>query len=75
MNRDWRAYFNIDELDKAYEAVEIENRDIPEEDSADFGSDSNPSDDNLDAEEIFEKVYELPATKAEKQLNDRQLEI
>lgn len=63
MSRDWRNYFNPDELDKAFQAVEIENRDIPEEASEDGGSNSDPSDDNLDQDEIYEKVYELPQDK------------
>jgi len=33
--------------------VEIEKRDIPEEDSSDAGSNSNPSDDNFDPDEIY----------------------
>ena len=41
--------------------MELENRDIPEEDTEDSGSDSDPSDDNLAQEEMFERVYELPA--------------
>lgn len=60
MSRDWRSYFNQDELEKAFQVVEIQNEDIPEEDSQDIGSDSNPSDDNLSEAEIYEKVYELP---------------
>ena len=61
MSRDWRSYFNQDELEKAFQVVEIQNEDIPEEDSQDEGSDSNPSDDNLSEAEIYEKVYELPS--------------
>ena len=60
MSRYWRSYFNQDELEKAFQVVEIQNEDIPEEDSQDEGSDSNPSDDNLSEAEIYEKVYELP---------------
>ena len=60
LSRDWRSYFNQDELEKAFQVVEIQNEDIPEEDSQDIGSDSNPSDDNLSEAEIYEKVYELP---------------
>ena len=54
ISRDWRAYFNQDELEKAFQAVEIENRDIPEEASEDGGSNSDPSDDNLEEDEIYE---------------------
>ena len=54
---DWRNYFNPDELDNAFQVVEIEKRDIPEENSEDGGSDSDPSDGNLDPEEIYSQVY------------------
>mgnify|MGYP006950307245 CR=1 FL=1 len=57
LSKDWRAYFNPDELDNAFQIVENENRDIPEEDSEDGGSNSDPSDDNLDPDELIEKVY------------------
>ena len=57
LSKDWRAYFNADELDNAFQIVENENRDIPEEDSEDGGSNSDPSDDNLDPDELIEKVY------------------
>lgn len=56
VNRDWRAYFHEEELETAFQAVEIEKRDIPEEDSS-CGSNSNPSEDNFDPDEIYEKVY------------------
>lgn len=61
--RDWRAYFNLDELDNAFQIVEVENRDIPEEESEDGGSNSDPSDDNLDPDELNEKVYQMPEDK------------
>lgn len=61
--RDWRAYFNLDELDNAFQIVEVENRDIPEEESNDGGSNSDPSDDNLDPDELNEKVYQMPEDK------------
>ena len=47
MNRDWRHFFEETELDKAFQRVEIEQREISEEGSS-AGSSSNPSDDNLD---------------------------
>lgn len=43
--------------------MEVENRDIPEEDSEDGGSNSEPSDDNLDPNELLERVYQLPEDK------------
>jgi len=70
-NRDWRAYFQQDELETAFQVVEIEKRDIPEEDSS-AGSNSDPSDDNLDPDEILQKVYNLPESKTQKILSEQQ---
>ena len=53
----------------------MENRDIPEEDSEDGGSDSDPSVDNLDNEEIFEKVYDLPTSKIQLREQEKQQSI
>ena len=47
MNRDWRHFFEETELDKAFQRVEVEQREISEEGSS-SGSTSNPSEDNLD---------------------------
>jgi hypothetical protein len=47
--------------------VEVENRDIIEENSS-AGSASDPSDDNLDPNEICEKVYLLPSNQTQKLL-------
>lgn len=57
VSRDWRTYFREEELESAFQAVEIEKRDIPEENSSDDGSNSDPSDDNFDPDEICQKVY------------------
>ena len=65
MNRDWRQYFQENELDNAFQKVEIERRDISEEGSS-AASTSNPSDDNLEPEEIYGKVYSLPPEKTNK---------
>ena len=65
MNRDWRQYFQENELDNAFQKVEIERRDISEEGSS-AASTSNPSDDNLEPEEIYNKVYSIPPDKASK---------
>lgn len=53
-------------MEVAYQRVEIEQKDISDEGSdnereggGDGGSDSNPSEDNFDDEEIFERVYGL----------------
>ena len=59
LTRDWRLYFQQKELDQAFQVVEIEKREISEEGSS-AESASNPSEDNLDQEEIYEKVYKLP---------------
>lgn len=53
---DWREYFKCEELDKAYHIVEVEKRDESENVSSD-GSNSNPSDDNFEAEEVYRDVY------------------
>lgn len=65
-SRDWRAYFKEEELETAFQAVEIEKRDIPEENSSDAGSASDPSLDNFDPDEICNKVYNLPESLASK---------
>lgn len=54
----WREFFNEIELDKAYQIVEVEQRDETDSQKQfSMGSDSDPSDDNLDVEEIYEDVY------------------
>jgi hypothetical protein len=55
--------------------VELENRDIPEEDTEDSGSDSDPSDDNLAQEEMFERVYELPAGGLGERAREREKQL
>lgn len=60
--RDWREYFEDTELDKAYQIVEVEQRDETDNDDegeASMGSNSDPSEDNLDAEEVYRDVYGL----------------
>lgn len=47
-------------MEKAFQVVEIEQRDIPEENSSDEGSCSNPSEGNFDTGEIYENVYCMP---------------
>lgn len=71
MNRDWRHYFQDQELDNAYQRVEIEKRDISEEGSDEGGSDSDPSEDNFDQNEILEKVYCLKEDNATKVIQER----
>ena len=71
VRRDWRAYFGQEELDTAFQVVEIEKRDIPEEHSSDAGSNSDPSDDNFDENEIYEKVYQLSKDKTIQIIQER----
>jgi hypothetical protein len=55
---DWREYFEDAELDKAYQIVEVEQRDETDAESeTSMGSNSNPSEDNFDEEEVYRKVY------------------
>ena len=53
---DWREYFEDTELDKAYQIVEVEQRDETDASSS-SGSNSNPSEDNFDEEEVYRNVY------------------
>lgn len=66
LNRDWRHYFQETELDRAFQRVEIEQQDISEEGTS-AGSSSNPSDDNLDQDDLITNVYNANAQK-QKQL-------
>lgn len=70
MNRDWRHYFKDNELDNAFQCVEIEQREISEEASS-AGSSSNPSEDNLDNEEIFGRVYGLNHKKQQQLIEQK----
>lgn len=70
MSRDWRHFFEENELDKAFQRVEIEQREISEEGSS-AGSTSNPSDGNLEQEELAENVYNLEEQKLKEQLQQR----
>jgi hypothetical protein len=55
---DWREYFEDAELDKAYQIVEVEQRDETDAESEkSMGSNSNPSEDNLEEEIVYRKVY------------------
>ena len=55
----WRDYFSIDELRKVYDMI-IEGEEPTEEEGGgenDSGSDSCPSDDNLNLEDLYNEVY------------------
>lgn len=56
---DWREFFEEQELDKAYQIVEVEQRDETDAGSSDedMGSNSDPSEDNLDQEEVYRELY------------------
>lgn len=56
---DWREYFDGDELDKAYQIVEVEQRDETDNyySEESMGSNSDPSEDNFDEEEVYRNVY------------------
>lgn len=57
---DWRTYFKDEELDKAYQIVEVEQRDETDNNSdCSMGSNSNPSEDNLDEELMYEEIYKI----------------
>ena len=46
---DWREFFQKEELDNAYQIVEVEQRDETDNnEDSDMGSNSDPSEDNLD---------------------------
>ena len=49
----WRQYFRENELENAYQHVEVEKEEDPLENFSD-GSSSNPSQDNFDLQDIYE---------------------
>lgn len=55
----WREYFEGEELDKAYQIVEVEQRDETDKEVESMGSDSNPSEDNYEAEELYKGLFRL----------------
>ena len=61
-NNDWRAYFTEDELKSAYQRI-LDGIDEQEEDSS--GSDSNPSEDNLNEVEIIKETEEIKQPNVE----------
>lgn len=58
MNYDWRTYFSLDELEKAYSLI-VAGKDPNDEANAvdEIGSDSCPSDDNLDLSDLYTSIY------------------
>lgn len=70
--RDWRHYFGGEELEMAWHKVEVEQKDVSEEGGSSAScSDSNDSGDNMDADEMYEKVYGLGQTQADKLIAER----
>jgi len=62
LQANWREFFEGDELDKAYQIVEVEQRDETDQESLgeeSMGSNSNPSEDNFDEEEVYQNIYGL----------------
>ena len=58
MSVDWREYFSVEELEKAYNLIlQGQEPDIDLGDPDDQGSDSCPSEDNLDIKELYEVIY------------------
>ena len=61
--RDWRNYFENKELEKAYDQIRngIDPNDVVEENKHETDSDSDPSGDNLDNEEMQNFLSSIPA--------------
>ncbi len=64
MKLNWRDFFDGEELDKAYQIVEVEQRDESDSENSEklMGSNSNPSEDNLDEEEVYINVFGVQNT-------------
>ncbi len=56
--KDWRSYFTSQEINAAYQQMSAGVD--PNDKEADEGSDSNPSEDNLEAEEMRDFICSLP---------------
>ena len=58
---EWRNFFEEDELNRAYQIVEVEQRDETDNDCSNesMGSNSDPSEDNFDEDEVYRKVYKV----------------
>jgi len=66
---DWRQFFEGDELDKAYQIVEVEQRDETDSKGDEsMGSNSDPSEDNFEEEQVYKDLYGInnPKDKMEK---------
>jgi len=63
---EWRNFFDEEELDRAYQIVEVEQRDETDNDGSNesMGSNSDPSEDNLDEEEVYRNVYKVENPEA-----------
>eukprot|EP00347_Sterkiella_histriomuscorum_P012087 403369941 len=56
-NLNWRDYFTIEELEKAYNLILQGQEPELQEENFDDGSDSCPSEDNLDIKELYNVIY------------------
>lgn len=58
---EWRNFFEEDELNRAYQIVEVEQRDETDNDCSNesMGSNSDPSEDNFDEDDVYRKVYKV----------------
>lgn len=58
---EWRNFFEEDELKRAYQIVEVEQRDETDNECSNesMGSNSDPSEDNFDEDEVYRKVYKV----------------
>ena len=60
---DWRTFFSHDEMVQAYDCIQ-QNKEPELSDNEDGGSESNPSEENLDLKELYDGIY-LEKNKAE----------
>ena len=58
---EWRNLFEEDELNRAYQIIEVEQRDETDNDCSNesMGSNSDPSEDNFDEDDMYRNVYKL----------------
>ena len=58
---EWRNFFEEDELNRAYQIIEVEQRDETDNDCSNesMGSNSDPSEDNFDEDEVYRRVYKV----------------
>lgn len=62
-------------MDKAYQIVEVEQRDESDNNDESMGSNSNPSEDNLEEEDMYERVYGITNPKLFIQTRKKKIEM